>query len=155
MVEDIICKICNSPSSVSTFEAGRNHCNSCRTHQNEVSVSKTYKTYLARLHTNSKSKVATHKRTKEHAFTITREDLYNLWEKQDGRCAISGVFLTHHRDGSGAKDYNASIDRISNVKSYTPENVQLVTYRINLMKHALSEDMFYWWIKTIHDFSCD
>lgn len=88
-------------------------------------------------------------------WAITSDDLILLWEKQKGRCAISGVFLTHHKDGSGYKDYNASIDRISGEKGYTPQNVQLVCYRINIMKHTLPEDMFYWWVKTINDFSCD
>ena len=88
-------------------------------------------------------------------FTITKEDVVGLWDKQEGRCAISGVFLTHHKDGSGTKEYNASIDRISGEKGYIYQNVQLVAYRINIMKHTLPEDMFYWWVKTIHDFSCD
>ena len=88
-------------------------------------------------------------------WNITAEDLIELWEKQGGKCALSGAYLTHHRDGSGKKEYNASIDRIRPDLDYTPENIQLVCYRVNLLKHNLSEDMFYWWIKTIHDFSCD
>jgi len=24
-----------------------------------------------------------------------------------------------------------------------------------MMRSVLPEDMFYWWVKTIHDFSCD
>ena len=56
-------------------------------------------------------------------YEITPEDVIALWEKQDGRCAISGVYLTHHVDGSGKKEYNASIDRISGDKGYTIHNI--------------------------------
>ena len=88
-------------------------------------------------------------------FTISIDDLVNLWLAQEGRCVVSGVFLTHHKDGSGTKDFNASIDRISNERGYSPENVRLVCYRVNMMRNVLPEDMFYWLVKTIHDFSCD
>ena len=68
---------------------------------------------------------------------------------------MSGVYFTHHKDGSGNKEFNASIDRIDPGGNYTKNNVQLVAYRVNMLKHTLTEDMFYWWIKNIHDFSCD
>ena len=59
------------------------------------------------------------KQNKGHSkveFDITVEDLIRVWEKQNGRCALSGIVLTHHVDGSGKK-----------------------------------EDLFYWWIRTVHD----
>ena len=88
-------------------------------------------------------------------YNLTLEDLEKILERQEGRCALSGVFLTHHKDGSGSKEFNASIDRIDPNGNYTVNNIQLVAFRVNLLKHTLSEDMFYWWIKNIHDFSCD
>jgi hypothetical protein len=33
--------------------------------------------------------------------------------------------------------------------------VQLVAYRVNIMRHTLSMDMFWWWVKNIHDVSID
>lgn len=155
MIKELRCKTCNKRNSETVFEEGRNECTPCRTQRKEIAISATYTTYLALLYIGAKSKVVTKKRTRDLEFTIEREDLYALWVKQNGRCAVSGVFLTHHRDGSGTKEFNASIDRISNAKGYTPDNIQLVAYRVNIMMHSLPEDMFYWWIKTIHDFSCD
>ena len=147
---------CKKQLDVSEFPQGRNTCMSCKTHQKEVRVSQTYETYLRNLFIKSRSSVKTGKRAKSDLeWDITPEDLIELWERQQGRCAISGVHLTHHIDGSGPKEFNVSIDRISGEKGYTFNNVQLVCYRINLMKHTLSEDMFYWWVKTINDFSCD
>jgi hypothetical protein len=63
--------------------------------------------------------------------------------------------LTHHLDGSGRKDFNASIDRIDSQMGYVPGNVQLVAGRVNLMKGTLGVDMLYWWVKTIYQHSCD
>jgi hypothetical protein len=63
--------------------------------------------------------------------------------------------LTHHVDGSGHKDFNASIDRIDSQLGYVPGNIQLVALRVNILKQTLSTDMLYWWVKTIHAHSCD
>ena len=36
-------------------------------------------------------------------WKVTVDDFVETYEKQDGRCALSGVVLTHYRDGGGAK----------------------------------------------------
>ena len=149
------CRTCGKLETETAIETRRIECSPCRQQAKEKATSATYQTYLKGLYIGAKSKVVNKRRTQNLAFTIEHEDLNDLWVKQEGRCAMSGVFLTHHRDGSGVKEYNASIDRISSIKGYTPDNIQLVTYRINLMKHTLPVDMFYWWVKTINDFSCD
>ena len=128
----------------------------CRTTQKENRVSASYESYLRNLHAHAKSNIKCGRRSKSDIeFDISPEDLVSLWEQQEGKCAISGVYLTHHKDGTGTKEFNASIDRKSGEKGYAVHNVQLVAYRINIMKHTLSEDMFYWWVKTINNFSCD
>ena len=63
--------------------------------------------------------------------------------------------MTHHVDGRGTKEFNASIDRINPDLGYAPQNIQLVAYRVNIMRHTLSVDMFWWWVKNIHDTSID
>jgi hypothetical protein len=150
-----ICASCNRALESQHFRKGRTTCMACKAKQLEERISRSSENYLRNLHSQSKSAVKCGKRADHVEWHIEPEDLVALWEKQKGKCAVSGVFLTHHKDGSGRKDYNASIDRISCERGYTPQNVQLVAYRINIMKHTLSEDMFYWWIKTINDFSCD
>ena len=151
------CLSCKKTLDESDFRKGRNVCMACKAHQHEtqgftVPMKVTCVTYIPRasllLNLARRASITL-------TFDIEPEDLISLWEKQDGKCAVSGVYLTHHKDGSGYKEYNASIDRITGDKGYTIHNVQLVAYRINIMKHTLSEDMFYWWVKTINDFSCD
>lgn len=87
-------------------------------------------------------------------YDLTTEDVVALWHEQGGRCAISGVIMTHQRDGKAGdgrkKDFNASIDRINPQGPYVRKNVQLVANRVNTMKHTLGDDMFMWWIKTIY-----
>jgi len=149
-----VCASCKKALEESDFPSGRKTCATCKIKKAANRISKSYENYLRNLYSKSKSNVTRGLRGFV-TFEISPEDVIALWEKQDGRCAISGVYLTHHVDGSGKKEYNASIDRICGDKGYTIDNIQLVCYRINIMKHTLSEDMFYWWVKTINDSSCD
>ena len=146
------CSSCRKDLPLTAFVKPNKQCSVCKQHHNEARISNTYHSYLNNLFNQSKT---TNGRTRNLEWQITLDDLVELWEKQEGRCAISGVFLTHHKDGSGAKEHNVSIDRIAGTRGYIPQNVQLVCYRANMLKGALPEDMFYWWVKTINDFSCD
>ena len=150
-----VCPSCKQTLDESEFCKGRTICAACKIQKAASGISASYESFLRNLCSKSKSNVTRGLRDAHVTFEISPEDVIALWEKQDGRCAISGVYLTHHVDGSGKKEYNASIDRICGDKGYTINNIQLVCYRINIMKHTLSEDMFYWWVKTINDFSCD
>ena len=149
------CRYCKTTQDASDFVTGRHMCISCKANQVQTRISESYENYLQNLYSQSKSGNSKGSARRGLSWSIELEHLIDLWQKQGGRCAVSGAFLTHHKDGTGKKEYNASIDRISPDKDYTPDNIQLVCYRVNIMKHNLSEDMFYWWVKTIHDFSCD
>lgn len=150
-----LCPSCKQHLDASHFDGNRKLCLACKQKSRAVVVSASYQSFLRNLYSQSMSANKKGRNGKQIAWNITPEDLIELWEKQEGKCALSGTYLTHHRDGSGKKEHNASIDRIRPDLDYTPENIQLVCYRVNVLKHNLSEDMFYWWIKTIHDFSCD
>jgi len=148
-------KICSSCNTEKEIPGNRSVCDQCKTRRHQHAASANPTAYLKNIFSKSRSSVLRGKRTRDIEWKLELDDLLELWTKQNGRCAISGIFLTHHKDGSGTKDHNASIDRITNARDYTPDNIQLVCYRVNLMKHTLTEDMFYWWVKTIKDFSCD
>jgi 5-methylcytosine-specific restriction endonuclease McrA len=51
--------------------------------------------------------------------------------------------------GQGKVDTNISLDRIDPKKSYTPDNIQLICYRCNIMKHDLKEDMLMKYVQMI------
>ena len=151
-----ICNSCNKTKQLSQFEHFkegfiRSVCQQCVTLQRARKTSATPESYLRVLNTQLKSG-----RGKQGVdYELTAEDLIDLWEIQDGRCALSGVLMTHQRDGTYGdrkqKDFNASIDRVNPNGPYVRENVQLVAARINTMKHTLGEDMFMWWIKNIYE----
>lgn len=114
-------------------------------------ASATPQTYLTRLFGQLK-----HARTKKEkvkvGWDIELEDVLELWDKQEGKCALTGLFMTYHKDGGGRKDLNASIDRINPEIEYLVTNIQLVCSRANVLKHNLREDELYWWAKNIVEF---
>ena len=132
-------------------KSGRtNRCNLCVTNSRMRRQSASAEVYLRDLFTKNKSA-----RAKKFEWKITAEDIISLWDEQNGRCAISGVYMTHHVDRGERKDFNASIDRIRSTEGYVRDNVQLVCQRVNTIKNDLDEASLYWWVKHIHDFSCD
>ena len=149
------CRDCRELRLVSDFPDGKLLCKMCRQVRSRMVTSQGPTPFLRRLFQQAKYSQTNRKTNKGHPnkadFNILVEDLFGLWEKQEGRCALSGIALTYHRDGSGRKDFNASIDRIVPHQPYQKNNIQLVAYRVNIMKHELTEDLFYWWIKTLHD----
>lgn len=73
-------------------------------------------------------------------FSITIEDMWNTFLKQNGKCALSGepiYFGSRYGD-----EQTASIDRIDSKLGYTIDNIQWVHKNVNLMKQNLSEDVF-------------
>ena len=151
-----VCKKCGIEKPDSDFPEYRkgrtkNTCKRCADAVHRKRTGSTYHGYL----TSLCSKARSARKGTEIKFEINSDHLIELWEAQNGRCAISNVHMTHHSDGRGRKDFNASIDRIVPELGYTIGNVQLVCDRVNTMRHTLSMDMFYWWVKAIHEFSCD
>lgn len=67
---------------------------------------------------------------------IDREYLYDLWDKQNGKCAISGMDMTYISN-CGRIPTNVSVDRIDSAKGYIKGNVQLVCMAVNQMKSDL------------------
>lgn len=86
-------------------------------------------------------------------INITIEYLDDLIEKQNFRCALSGIKLEHPvypRPGKNSKiisqlsenhsKSNASLDRIDGNGGYTMGNVQFVDYKINFLKGIFRDE---------------
>jgi len=80
-------------------------------------------------------------------FEITIDEAWSLYQKQQGRCALSGVRIEFAPKSS--KKGTASLDRINSSESYCINNVQWVHKDVNLMKNSLDEDQFIKWCNTI------
>lgn len=72
-------------------------------------------------------------KSKNRLFDISKEDLMDLWNKQEGKCAISKIPMTFNID-SGRNPYNISIDQINPSKGYTKDNIQLICMCVNQLK---------------------
>jgi hypothetical protein len=82
------------------------------------------------------------------SVNITFEDLLNLYYKQNGKCAISGIEMTYII-GGGYKYNNISIDRIDSNRGYDLDNIQLVCSQVNMMKGTLTYNELLFFCKNI------
>jgi hypothetical protein len=76
------------------------------------------------------------KQNRQLKFDVTIEEGWNLFLKQNRRCALSNLELEF---GSNA---TASLDRIDSSKGYTLDNIQWVHKHINIMKWDLTQEEF-------------
>lgn len=117
----------------------------CKTQINCGCIQKNYKhkLYFKGFGEISKSFFNTIKRGADRRniqFNITMEQIWNLFIKQNGKCALSGVSLEL---GKFSYDTNtASLDRIDNSKGYIVDNIQWLHKDINLMKSSFNEQYF-------------
>ena len=81
-------------------------------------------------------------------FDLTKEFLQELWNKQKGLCALSGIPMTYELD-SGRTFTNVSIDRINTNLGYTQDNIQLVCMAVNQMKSDMSLQELYMFCESI------
>ncbi len=70
--------------------------------------------------------------------------LTELYEKQEGLCALSGESMTTTK-GEGRVMTNISIDRVDPGIGYERDNIQLVCLAPNLMKYSMSTDELKGW----------
>lgn len=89
-------------------------------------------------------------RVKKHLIQLdfNREYLQELWDKQHGLCAISGIPMTY-KAKEGRIYTNVSVDRIDSKLGYTKDNVQLVCMAVNQMKNDLPIDDLIYFCKQI------
>lgn len=73
---------------------------------------------------------------------IDPDYLYDLYIKQDKKCALSGVDIEFSNSWKTKGGQSASLDRIDSTKGYIKSNVQWVHKDINFMKHKFSQDRF-------------
>lgn len=74
-------------------------------------------------------------------FDITIEHAWEIFEKQGGQCALSGleIFLSQNPK---KKKQTASIDRIDSTKGYIEGNIQWVHKKVNLCKNTQNNQEF-------------
>jgi hypothetical protein len=72
---------------------------------------------------------------------LTGADVKLIYDRQDGRCALTGRKLIF--GARGRQRDSLSIDRIGHGGDYTVENVRLVTYQANMARGMFSDEELY------------
>ena len=62
----------------------------------------------------------------------------DIWESQEGRCAITDLPMTHRYNDPKA----VSIDRINSSKGHVRDNIQLVCQWVNRAKNNMANEEF-------------
>jgi hypothetical protein len=75
-------------------------------------------------------------------FDITIEDLWELFLRQDKKCALSGLEIKFSKVRKDSSGKTISLDRIDSSKGYTKDNIQFVHKHINIMKNNFDQDYF-------------
>lgn len=83
-------------------------------------------------------------------FDLNREYLNELWEKQEGKCAITKISMVHK---FGFLE-SASIDRIDSSKGHVKGNIQIVCLGINRLKNSHSNEEVSQFLKRIQNEIC-
>jgi hypothetical protein len=73
-------------------------------------------------------------------FDVSIENLWKLYEQQNGKCALTGLQIDFAEKTTDPND--ASLDRIDSNKGYVIDNLQWVHKDINKMKMELDEKRF-------------
>jgi transposase len=93
--------------------------------------------YFTQLKTNAAEK--------GYEFNITIEYIWDLYIRQEGKCALSGIqlqFVPIGKCSSNCSDQTASLDRIDSQLGYIEGNLQWVHKHINWMKQHFSNERF-------------
>jgi hypothetical protein len=91
------------------------------------------------------TKIKLRAQSRNKTFTITAEYIAELYKKQNGKCALSGLPISFTEDGKNLADSKsivASLDRIDSSLGYVEGNVQWVHKHINSMKNAHTTQYF-------------
>lgn len=81
-------------------------------------------------------------------FNLDVEDIWEIYEKQNYVCAISGIKIEFDPRYRSFKQ-TASVDRIDSTKGYTKDNVQIIHKTINLMKRHYEQQYFLYMCKLV------
>ena len=78
-------------------------------------------------------------------FTVTKEEIWDLFLKQNEKCALTGLPISFNSNQSPTflgRQKTASLDRIDSSKPYTLDNVHWTHKDINVMKNDHSTERF-------------
>jgi hypothetical protein len=128
----------SSPTGLQTY------CKDCQCEKSKKWAS-TLDGFIKKLHLDMRHNAK--KRAKELNIEISCQDIKELYHKQKGLCALTGMQMTTDTYMTKGNQHiinkmNISIDRINSDLGYIKENIQLVGAMINRMKSDLTNKEF-------------
>lgn len=108
--------------------------------ENKVAIVECVKSKLVFLSQNLRR---AHKRENPYEITVDLDYLFDIGEKQNWKCALSGEPLEFTRGGNWIDNTNpnsCTIDRINSDFGYVPDNIQLLSWRVNRLKRDYSQE---------------
>ena len=145
------CPCCKNSLDISNFHCDKSqptglqsYCKKCQTEKTKKYTS-TLNGFIKKIYKDMYHNAE--KRAKKLLIDITCDDIHEMYNKQNGKCALSGLQLSHetyaYRDNEHIINrMNISIDRINSNLGYTKDNVQLVGAIVNRMKTDLPDQEF-------------
>lgn len=79
-------------------------------------------------------------KTRNLCVSITPKDVWDVYIKQNKKCALSGVPIFFGK--TKKSETTASVDRINSELGYTIDNIQIIHKKINVMKMDLRQEDF-------------
>lgn len=145
------CSKCGEIKGISLFfkhsqtsDGYHSWCKPCCKDGNNKSRQKKYSTFNGRIPTFLLS-CRKNALKRQNEFSITREDLIEMWEKQSGLCCYTGIEMT-----TRPLFFNSvSVERVNNSIGYTKENTILVCRVINSMKSSMSGKEFFYFCNSV------
>lgn len=140
----IKCSSCNEMKHKDDYERGRRTCRVCRKTRADRDTLEKFSNHvvsLARRRSGCKGE--------QFEVSITPEWVIHRYHELKGKCELCGDTMTHSRptksdkkEGFTGIPTSMSLDQIVHDAGYTPDNVQLVHRRCNLMKLDMGMDNF-------------
>ena len=112
-------------NDISTSDGKESRCKACRKIYDKQR-NRTLDRFLQRLHTNAKNRAKKRKGAAAE-FSITPKDVYDLWEKQRGRCSYSNLPMSTKPNS----DWQCSLERLDPSKGYIKTNIALIILELN------------------------
>jgi len=88
------------------------------------------------------ARIRNHARNRGLTFSITMKYAWDLFERQDGCCSLTGWKLALDLSSKSKSTCTASLDRINSKRGYVPGNVQWVHKDVNQIKWDLTSERF-------------
>lgn len=151
LINDVIYKLCTKCKKYICRQGYSRECKDCEKERKKIKRAtqeiNDRDRFLSRLLSGCKTRALKN----NIPFDLTKEQLIELFEKQNGKCALSNLEMQTVIK-AGKNPFNVSIDRIKPGRAYSLSNIRLVCNSINTMRSNLSDEEFLSFCKAVVDY---